>query len=562
MSLEAWNTLDWFSIKKNVFRMQRRIYKASLNGNRKKMHALQRRLMFSPHARALCVKIVTESNRGRQTWVDKTVIINAEEKLKLAKSLSLDKKASPRVFVKPRANRCGPTIRDRAKQALAKLVLEPEWEAKFEPNSYGFRPGRSCHDAIHALSMVLRGKTRFVLDAKVTDCFDNIHQNKLLKKLNTVGILRDQVAAWLKAGIMIKRGKESEFQYPMMETRVNIISPLLANIALHGLETSVKEFYVQNVYDGPKKLARQDQLRRVSVVRYADNFVITCPAHEHLIKLKSFTENWLQNETGLSLSEEKTTIVNSFNGFEFLGFHMISIRRGEKITFLTRVSRKSKTRFLRTARKIIQKNKAARTARLIDVLAPVITGWCNYFRYCQCTQDFKLVEFSLFGQVRAWVFRRKSKNLSRMKLKLKYFPKGASVVFNGVTHKGDWILRGTKSDRRNQNTDVFLPHPSWITSKNYVKVRGPASPFDGNTIYWAQRLYRFGPFSTLENKMLQRQNNRCVLCQRYLAGSVVEKDHIIPVAAGRTNCYAMTTQQSLLSFCQDENQLSEQKRFT
>ena len=154
---------------------------------------------------------------------------------------------------------------DRALQALIKLVLEPEWEARFEPNSYGFRPGRSCHDAIEAIFNAIRYKPKFVLDADISKCFDRINHEALLRKLNTSPTIRRQVRAWLKAGVM-----DNGQLFPTSEgtPQGGVISPLLANIALHGMEERIKE------YAETLKGNKANNRKSLSLIRYADDFVI------------------------------------------------------------------------------------------------------------------------------------------------------------------------------------------------------------------------------------------------------------------------------------------------
>ena len=162
---------------------------------------------------------------------------------------------------------------DRATQALVKLALEPEWEAKFEPNSYGFRPGRSCQDAIEAIFNAIRYKPKFVLDADIAKCFDRIDHKRLLEKLNTYPTLRKQIRAWLKAGVM--DGKKL-FTTSEGTPQGGVISPLLANIALHGMEERIKQFSetldTRNLKGN--QMSRQAKRRSISLIRYADDFVI------------------------------------------------------------------------------------------------------------------------------------------------------------------------------------------------------------------------------------------------------------------------------------------------
>ena len=162
-----------------------------------------------------------------------------------------------------------PTIEDRARQALVKLALEPEWEARFEPNSYGFRPGRSCHDAIEAIYKAVNKKSKFVLDADISKCFDRINHNVLLQKLNTYPTLRRQIRAWLKAGVM-----DGNKLFPTAEgtPQGGVISPLLANVALHGIEELVKGLAPKFDMKRPDntRLCVRDKFKSISLIRYAD----------------------------------------------------------------------------------------------------------------------------------------------------------------------------------------------------------------------------------------------------------------------------------------------------
>lgn len=505
MSLKTWKEINWPLAEKTISRLQQRIYKASLNNETQKMHKLQRRLISSEFARAISVKRVTQLNKGRKTpGVDQIIVTNHYEKHKLFKNLKLDGKSLPirRIYIpkpgrKERRPLGIPSIEDRAKQMLVKLALEPEWEAKFEPNSYGFRPGRSCHDAIRAIYLSLRGKKSYVLDADINKCFDMIDHTKLLTKINTTSTLEKQIKSWLKADILT--GFKNQIKIEESESGTpqgGIISPLLMNIALHGMETDIKEYYVRNLYKGNKNIPIRDRLKQVGVYRYADDFVITIKQHEDLEHIQTYINNWLRLECGLTLSKEKTKIVPSTEGFEFLGFHIITVNSRNKYVTRIHISTNSKRGFLLKTREIIQKNKAASSAQLIKKLNPIIVGWCNYFKYCECVKDFKQVEFALFGQIRAWVFRRKSKGLkTKHDIKLKYYPNDTTITFNNTKHKGNWILMGEDLDRMKVKKQIFLVYPSWIKSENYVKIKANASPYDGNHIYWAKRSTKYGPFN-------------------------------------------------------------------
>jgi RNA-directed DNA polymerase len=240
-SMYGWRDLPWKRFERRVFKLQKRIYRASLRDDVRAVHKLQKLLLSSFVAKCLAVRRVTQDNRGKRTaGVDGVASLTPHQRLKLAEGLTLKGKAKPlrRVWIpKPGSKEKRPlgipTMRDRALQALAKLALEPEWEARFEPNSYGFRPGRSCHDAIEAVFNTVNRKPRYVLDADIEGCFERINHEVLITKLSTFAVLRRAVKGWLKAGIM-----DGETPFPTAEgtPQGGVISPLLANVALHGLE--------------------------------------------------------------------------------------------------------------------------------------------------------------------------------------------------------------------------------------------------------------------------------------------------------------------------------------
>ena len=267
-----WNELNWRKIQKATFKLQKRIYRAYISGDVRKGRRLQKTLINSYYNRLLSVRKVTQDNQGKKTaGVDKVKSLTPKQRLELAENLKLGDKSKPirRVWI-PKPGRSEkrplgiPVMRDRAVQALAKTALEPEWEAKFERNSFGFRPGRSAHDAIEAIFLRTRFKPKFVLDADISKCFDQINHQKLLTKLNTFPKLRKQVRAWLKADICdyVKHERTPNHQGT---PQGGVISPLLSNIALHGMENRIR------------------QVKGASLIRYADDFVIF---HENLEVLK------------------------------------------------------------------------------------------------------------------------------------------------------------------------------------------------------------------------------------------------------------------------------------
>lgn len=275
-----WNEIPWRKLEKSSFKLQKRIYQASKCNDIRKAHNLQRLLLKSTSARMLAVRRITQDNRGKKTsGIDGKASLNQKERLQLAHSLNIRKKAKPsrRVWI-PKSGKTEkrplgiPTIADRAKQTLVKMVLEPEWEAKFEPNTYGFRLGRSCQDVRAALFIALGRKTAFILDADISGCFDNIDHNALLEKLNTTPTLKKIIKGWLRAGVMEDR-KFKSTKYGTIQG--GTISPLLACVALYGLEQNIKEKLKEELFQYAKKkygsISYKSAQKTISIITYADD---------------------------------------------------------------------------------------------------------------------------------------------------------------------------------------------------------------------------------------------------------------------------------------------------
>src|SRR6266699_4322360 len=305
ISMYRWEHLPWETIERQVYKLQKRIYQASLRDDTKAVHRLQRLLMRSWSAKCLAVRRVTQDNQGKNTaGIDGIKRLRPNERMALVHRLDLDIKAQPvrRVWIPKPGTRekrgLGiPVMQDRALQALLKLALEPEWEARFEPNSYGFRPGRSGHDAIEEIYSAICKKPRYVLDADIAKCFDRINHQALLTKLATFPTMRRVIKAWLKAGIM-----EGLTLTPTEEgcPQGAVISPLLANVALHGLEEHVTSAF-------PARMKREGQsIRwRPTVVRYADDLVILHRDVTVVEQAKQIATGWLA-EMGLEFKPSTT----------------------------------------------------------------------------------------------------------------------------------------------------------------------------------------------------------------------------------------------------------------
>lgn len=545
-----WKDIPWQKLERNVFKLQKRIYQASRSGNVQLVHKLQKLLVNSWSAKAIAVRRVTQDNQGKKTaGVDGVKSLSPVARLKLIKEIKLGTKVKPtrRVWIpKPGTEEKRPlgipTMYDRALQALVKLALEPEWEAKFEPNSYGFRPGRSCHDAIEAIFDNIRFKPKYVLDADIAKCFDRINHGKLLEKLNTFPTLRKQIRAWLKAGVM--DGKEL---FPTEEgtPQGGVISPLLANIALHGMEEKIKELsetFDMKRSDGNYQLPKRDKRSSIALIRYADDFVILHESEEAIQQCHRVIANWLE-EMGLELKPSKTRLAHTLNpyqgeekGFKFLGFHISQYMAGKcrsgkdtkrnLLGFKTQItpSKESVKRHYSKIAEIIEKYRGQSQALLIKKLNPIIIGWCNYFKPYQCSKAFSKISSLVFWKLWKWG-KHRHRNKGDKWLRQKYWH----------TVGGDkWVF----STRENDNPLHLIKHTSISSNLGYIKVKSDATPFDGNLTYWSTRMGKHPEMPKRLATLLKKQKGKCNYCGlHFLDGDIIEIDHIIPKSKGGKDEY-------------------------
>ncbi|MDQ3928449.1 MAG: group II intron reverse transcriptase/maturase [Chloroflexota bacterium] len=538
--IEDWTQAPWPKLERHVYRLQKRIYRAQQSGNLKVVHSLQRLLLKSQAARMLATRRVTQDNQGRKTaGIDGVRAVSPTIRLRFVDLLRTPERitAQPvrRVLIpkagKPNARRALgiPVLLDRAHQALVKLALEPQWEARFEPDSYGFRPGRSCQDAVEAIFKQTAFTPKYVLDADIEGCFDAISHSALLAKLDTIPAIRRAVRAWLKAGVMTK-GMMTPTTRGVPQG--GVISPLLMNVALDGLQTAVETAYRKRMPGTKRKPGAAYGPR---LIRYADDLVVLCRDLDGITVAREVVEQWLDT-MGLRLSPTKTRTTHTLDaheghvGFDFLGFTFRQRRTGRchAARFKGKVStglvvqvtpsKDAVKRHLRNLQATVRRMRTSSQEALIRALNPQIRGWSQYYRHVASSATFNRCNQAVYALLRRWSRRRHPK-------------KGAKWIVRRYWHhyKGTrWSFQVSEMLRLQKHTDT--------KHTPFVKVQGSASPYDGNLLYWSKRLKARWVGTSRMARLLRRQQGGCGWCGlTFRDGDHLEIHHVIRQADGGTS---------------------------
>jgi RNA-directed DNA polymerase len=499
-----WNAVDWRQVEEDVRRLRQRIFAASQAGDLKKVRNLQKLMLRSRANALLSVRRVTELNAGRATaGVDGKTVTLSRDKAEWAnwaqlRSRSWTPKPVRRVYIPKAGGKQRPlgipVIADRMLQAIAVSALEPEWEARFEPKSYGFRPGRGCHDAIEAIFNTVSGKNpqrRWILDADLAAAFDRIDHDHILAQIGTFPA-RELVVKWLKSGVV-----EKGWLTPTEEgtPQGGVVSPVLLNIALHGMEKAAGVRYRMSGVNADRVMPDSPVL-----VRYADDLVAMCGSREQAEKVKQRLAAWLAPK-GLRINEDKTQIVRLEDGFDFLGF---SIRRYRNGKLLIKPSKAAVRRFRERLTAEMRALRGANAQAVIRRLNPVIRGWAAYYRTVVSKKTYVHLDTHMWKLAFSWA-KRSHPNKSRRWVVDRHF--GAFAK----SRNDRWVF----GDR---DSGAYLAKFAWTPIVRHQVVKGSASPDDPALAeYWAvRRRRRKPPLDKARLRLIQAQHGRCPLCRGLL----------------------------------------------
>ena len=473
---ESWRSLPWKQFRRNLFRLQKRVYKAIQVGDKRKAKSLQKLILKSTAARLLAIRQVTQLNAGKKTarklcggsfprktssGIDGKTALSFKQRFELSEKIRAESNnwkhqellevPIPKKDGKTRILKI-PTIADRAYQCLIKYALEPAHEATFHARSYGFRTGRSAHDAQKYLFDNLRsfcnGKDKRVIELDIEKCFDRINHTAIMDRLIAPKSIRQGIFRCLKAGV--------NPEFPEQGTpQGGVVSPLLANIALNGIEGI-------NKYKSGGKVVEPS-------VRYADDMVIILRPQDDATEILDKISQFLA-ERGMKVSEKKTKLTAATDGFDFLGWNF-KVQKNGKFRCVPSVD--NYKAFRKKVKAIVNNSNYGATMKA-EKLAPVVRGWRNYHCFCK---------------------------MNGSRNSLYHIETRAYRVFNKETKQNRHTCK--------QLLDKAFPAVPYSENK-HINVKGEKSPYDGDLSYWSERNSKL--YNDNTSKALKRQNHKCGHC--------------------------------------------------
>lgn len=528
---DEWISHNWKLIRKRVRNLRQRIYRATQRKEWNQVRSLTKLMLRSQANLLLAIKRVTQINQGKKTaGIDGQKVLSNLKRVELCKEMGKISvwraKAAKRIYI-PKSNGKKrplgiPVIKDRVLQTIVKNALEPSWEARFESTSYGFRPGRSTHDALaHCHNRLRKGHDTWILDADIRGAFDNISHEFIL---NAIGEIpgKELIKQWLKSGYL-----ENEIFHATESgtPQGGVISPLLANIALDGLGELLASYTKVKEHQSSPKAKRQritkQKLPKYGYCRYADDFIVTAESQEDLETILPVIQDWL-GKRGLQLNEEKTKIIRADEGFDFLGFHIQQFN-GHCIT---KPQKDKVLNLLKGIREWLRSHKDIPQSEVISYLNPILKGWGNYYRGSASKRVFSYIDNQIWRTLWKWACRRHP-NKGKRWIAQKYF-----------AIKEGWRLKANIQNRRGNLQPITLTKLYDIPIVRHIQVKGTNSPDDANlTEYWEHRLTKFGKITLAKGSRLynvaQKQRWQCLQCSEHLFnGEELQQHHIKTIKDG------------------------------